>query len=129
MPYLPSDACVATNEAPHSRLFKGELHFGLGWSLVMWLGFGNTSFLGKHVRDNEDPVVWPAIICEVVSLHYARIAFPGGGVDTVSTKDLAPGCSEMAEVIQAQAKKGIARKPNATTLVSHQIPPTSWILT
>ena len=83
--------CTSTNESPHSRLFRFNRRSSLGCSLPKWLSSGNSAYLRNYVRNKEDPLVQPVTICEVINPHYARVSFDGGRIDTVSTKDLAPG--------------------------------------
>ena len=80
--------CTATNESPHSKFFKFPRRAGLGCSLPEWLSSGNPAYLRNFVRGKEDPQVRPVSISEVINPHFARVVFPNGRIDTVSTKDL-----------------------------------------
>ena len=79
---------TSTNESPHSRFFKFPRRAGLGCSLPEWLSSGNPAYLRNFVRGKEDPQVRPASISELINPHFARVVFPNGRIDTVSTKDL-----------------------------------------
>ena len=69
--------CSATNETPHSRLFRFDRRGSAGFSFPSWLSSGRDAYLKKFVRNKDDPLV-----TDTVST---------GRTDTVSTSSLAPG--------------------------------------
>lgn len=83
--------CTATGETPHSRLFQFDRRSSFGQSLPSWLQNDKPAFLKNFVRNKDDAIVTPVQIQETINPHYARVQFPNGRVDTVSTSDLAPG--------------------------------------
>ncbi|MEL7308806.1 MAG: RNase H-like domain-containing protein, partial [Pseudomonadota bacterium] len=64
--------CTATNETPHSRLFKFERHGTQGYSLPGWLRPGNDAYMKKSVRNKDEPLVQPVKITEVINPFFAR---------------------------------------------------------
>ena len=83
--------CTATGETPHSRLFQFDRRSSFGQSLPSWLQNDKPAFLKNFVRNKDDAIVTPVQIQETINPHYARVQFPNGRVDTVSTSDVAPG--------------------------------------
>ena len=83
--------CSATTETPHSRLFRFDRRGSAGFSFLSWLSSGRDAYLKKFVRNKDDPLVTPVSIEQVINPFYARVRFPYGRTDTVSTSSLAPG--------------------------------------
>ena len=81
--------CTATNATPHERMFSFQRRSATGTSLPSWLVNPGKVLLKKYVRGKLDLPVEPVELLEA-NPHYAYVRFPGGKVDTVSVRDLAP---------------------------------------
>ena len=96
--------CTATNDTPHSRFFNFERRGTAGISLPGWLATGRPAYLRNFPRTRKDePLVQRVTIKEVISPYHARVSFPGGRSDTVSTRDLSR-CPEEEKSIGAESE-------------------------
>lgn len=83
--------CTATNCVPHDRLFTFRRSSVSGSDLPEFLLHPVSDVLHRHhIRSKGDDLAEKVELVEMVSPHYARIKYPTGRVDTVSTRDLAP---------------------------------------
>ena len=83
--------CTATNSTPHDRLLNFPRASVTGIDLPEFLlQPGGTILHRRHVRGKGDPLVQPVKLVQTITPHYARIEFPDGHMDTVSTHHLAP---------------------------------------
>jgi len=89
--------CTATGETPHSRFLKYERRGSIGQAVPTWLKRGRQVYLKNFVRNKDDPLVTPVIVENVINDHFAKIQYPNGREDTVSTTSLAPGSPSMQE--------------------------------
>ena len=89
--------CTSTGESPHARMFQYERRGSLGYSIPSWLQSGKPALLKNHVRNKEDPRVLPVQITGVINPYFAKVSFPSGVEDTVSTSSLAPTSSNTVD--------------------------------
>ena len=83
--------CTATNSVPHDRLFTFRRSSVSGSDLPEFLLHPGSDILHRrHIHSKGDEPAEKVELVETVSPHYARIKYPTGRVDTVSTRDLAP---------------------------------------
>lgn len=95
--------CTATNDTPHNRFFKFQRQSAVGTSIPPFLMEEGTSIL--HRKRNclkGDLETEPVILRETISPHFARVQFPQGRVDTVSTRDLAPSAGNNIKLVKEE---------------------------
>ena len=85
--------CTATNETPHERIFRYNRRATSGVSLPTWLLTSDKVLLKNNNRSSKyDPLVEEVELLEC-NPGYARIRYPNGAEDTVSTRHLAPSAN------------------------------------
>ena len=83
--------CTATNCSPHDRMLAFPRASVTGCDIPNFLQQqGNTILHRVYLRAKGDATTERVTLLEAVSPYYARIQYPSGRVDTVSTRDLAP---------------------------------------
>ena len=86
---VPSLVCLTTNETPHERMFKFPRRAMTGTAMPSWLLSQGHVLLRRFVRNKDKPLCDEVFLLDA-SPTYARIQWPNGKEDTVSTSDLAP---------------------------------------
>ena len=80
-------------------IFNFERRGTAGIALPGWLATGRPAYLRNFLRTRKDePLVQRVTIKEVISPYHARVSFPGGRGDTVSTRDRSC-CPEREKII------------------------------
>ena len=111
--------CLATNETPHERMFKFPRRAMTGTAMPSWLLSQGHVLLRRFVRNKDEPLCDEVFLLDA-SPTYARIQWPNGKEDTVSTSDLAP-CpvpSENNVIPTTSQSEQRVDKPNAEITVS-----------
>ena len=111
--------CLATNETPHERMFKFPRRAMAGTAMPSWLLSQGHILLRRFVRNKDEPLCDELFLLDA-SPTYARIQWPNGKEDTVSTSDLAP-CpvpSENNVIPTTSQSEQRVDKPNAEITVS-----------
>ena len=90
--------CTATNCIPHDRLFTFRRSSVTGSDLPEFLLHPGSDVLHRrHVYSKGDEPTEKVELMETISPYYARIKYPTGRVDTVSTRNLAP-CPQRSKI-------------------------------
>lgn len=84
--------CTSTNSTPHDRLMKFQRSSVNGTDLPEFLLQPGEQILHRrHIKYKGDPPTETVKLVETISPYFARVEFPNGRIDTVSTRHLAPG--------------------------------------
>ena len=108
--------CTVTNEPPHDRLFAYSRRGTKEQSLPEWLSTGKPANLRNFVRNKDDPLVVPVKINQVINPYFARIEWPNGRIDTVSTTALAPSVSTGSDTVSPTIDTGCEE----STVTNHE---------
>jgi transposase InsO family protein len=88
---LRSLLCIATNCIPHDRIFAFQRSSVIGSDLPEYLlNPGGEILHRKHISLKGDTPTEKVKLVETISPYFARVEFPSGRIDTVSTRNLAP---------------------------------------